>query len=195
MLCHLVDLIRGPNVTLRKPPATEKRSATEKPPVTPPAAGAVLPCFQRLQATGIDHFKVDVGNRKSFTLKAPNGDQGSSVGVILTGNGSFYVLQGHWDQWPGETQGWTMMPLTFMSMVSSCRFPCHFWFSTLHSGTVQVNAKGGLTVPWGKPDGDDGKDCSTLTQAWEKATKVANWPWYISRNAMCSNPILWHSVG
>lgn len=76
-----------------KPPATEKRSATEKPPVTPPAAGAVLPCFQRLQATGIDHFKVDVGNRKSFALKAPNGDQGSSVGVILTGNGSFYVYK------------------------------------------------------------------------------------------------------
>eukprot|EP00435_Cladocopium_sp_Y103_P074637 s36_g50.t1 len=59
----------------------------------PPADGPVSINFQRLQPTGVAHFKVEIGSQKSFTIKAPNGKDGSSVGVILSGSGSFYVYK------------------------------------------------------------------------------------------------------
>ena len=37
---------------------------------------------------------------------------------------------------------------------------------------------GGVTIPWGKPSGDNAVDHSALKGAWEKAAKVAGWPWY-----------------
>ena len=40
----------------------------------------------------------------------------------------------------------------------------------------QANKKGGSTIPWGKPSGDDVKDGSALVEAWEKAMKIAGWP-------------------
>ena len=51
-------------------------------------------------------------------------------------------------------------------------------YVTVASNYVQVNNMGGVTIPWGKASGDKAVDDSALKGAWEKAVKVAGWPWY-----------------
>ena len=159
----------------------------DKTPDVKPVEDGVAEKFRRLQETNIDHFKVDLNGRKSFTVRAPGGCGASSIGCILTGHGSFYVYKAI------TPEEMAKLPTLCQLKVGSCH--CVHTFHILVNSTlsilvcyiiymynfcglccVQVNNMGGVTITWGKVCGDKAVDDSALKGAWEKAVKVAGWP-------------------
>jgi hypothetical protein len=101
----------------------------DKTPDVKPVENGVAMAFRRLQEVNIDHFKVDLHGRKSFTVKAPKGAAASSIGCILTGHGSFYIYKAITPQEMAQLpSSWQLKA----GSLSLCACTTHFSLSVFH---------------------------------------------------------------